>query len=491
MLKKFELTRDNYQYLFNNATDAMWVHDMAGSILVANNASGRLTGYTHEELIRLNVVKFLTPELLGAARDIKGKLLKGEPFEQPYEQRLMRKDGAVRIVQMATSLVKTDGEVLGFLNVARDVTEEKRAEEMLARIVDGSPIPAFVINREHNVTHWNKALAALSGISQAEIIGRDRQGRAFYNEDRPTLADLIVDGASIDGIETYYGGKYRKSALIEGAYEAEDFFPNLGEHGRWLHFTASPIMSDGGEMAGAIETMQDISEEKQLQESLRFYVQNITRAQEDERKRIARELHDDVAPPLLLLIQRLDSATTDTRNRLPAPLEEMLEKLRLQAIDSLEGVRRCAQDLRPPILDDFGLIPALQWVAEGLEKHYGIKVRVETSGELVGLSDEVQVLLFRIAQEALSNVRKHSGAAAAVVKLESGDREVRISIIDNGCGFVLPAQAGAFGEDGKLGITGMHERALLLGGTLKVKSAPGKGTEVVVSVPLPPAAPPG
>src|SRR4030042_1187517 len=102
MRKKFELTRDNYQYLFDNATDAMWVHDMAGNILVANNASGRLTGYTPEELTRLNVVKFLTSELLDAARDVKGKLLQGEAIEQPYEQRLVRKDGAIRIVQMAT-----------------------------------------------------------------------------------------------------------------------------------------------------------------------------------------------------------------------------------------------------------------------------------------------------------------------------------------------------------------------------------------------------
>ena len=96
------------------------------------------------------------------------------------------------------------------------------------------------------------------------------------------MADLIVEGASIQEIEFYYSGKYKKSALIEDAYEAEDFFPLLGKKGKWLHFTASPIKDDDGKIIGAIETLLDITERKNLEDNLRFFLQEITKAQEEE-----------------------------------------------------------------------------------------------------------------------------------------------------------------------------------------------------------------
>lgn len=484
MVTRFELTEQNYRYLFDNATDAMWVHDMDGNILVANKASEKLTGYTHEELADINIVKFLTADLLNMAREVKRKLLKGEAIAQPYEQRLVCKDGTMRVVEMSTSLVVINGQVTGFQNIARDVTEEKSVREMLSKIINGSPLPSFVVNKWHEVTHWNTAMESLSGISGLDVIGKDNQWQAFYTEKRPTMADLIVDGASADEVEVYYQGKYKKSNLIDGAYEAEDFFPALGERGRWLHFTASPLKDENGEIIGAIETLEDVTEEKQMQENLHFYVQHITRAQEDERKRIARELHDDVAPPLLLLIQRLDSATSHTRPKLTNALKETLEDLRVQAIGALEGVRRCAQQLRPPILDDLGLIPALEWITEDLVKNYGISAHVEVVGKAVDLSDDVQLLLFRIAQEAVSNVRKHSGASKATVRLEFGDKEIEMTVSDNGKGFEIPSQSGAFVENGRLGITGMYERSRLLGGNLRIQSELGRGTEVVAEVPL-------
>jgi PAS domain-containing protein len=140
--------------------------------------------------------------------------------------------------------------------------------EMLAKIINGSPIPSFVINKQHKVMYWNTAIAALSGIKSREIIGTDEQWRAFYGEKRPTMADLMVDGARENEIETYYRGKCTKSPLIDGAYEAEDFFPDLGQNGKWLNFTASPIRDNGGEVIGAIETLEDATERKHAEEAL-------------------------------------------------------------------------------------------------------------------------------------------------------------------------------------------------------------------------------
>ena len=433
----------------------------------------------------MNYTRFLCDESLALTREVQRKLLSGEEPEQPYEQRLVRKDGAARIMKTATSLVVANGEIKGFQYIARDVTEEKSAEEMLSEITDGSPIPSFVINKQHKVTYWNTAIESLSGISEREIVGTDEQWRAFYTEKRPAMADLIADGASVGEIEAYYHGKYKKSHLIDGAYEAEDFFPAIGKHGKWLHFTASPIKNKDGEIIGAIETLQDVTEDKQRQENMRFYIQQVTRAQEDERKRLARDLHDDVAPSLLILIQRLDAITSSTKPRLSSSLKNNLEDLHNQVTEALKNLRRYAQDLRPGIIDDLGLVAALEWMAENLAKDYVIDTKAEVIGVEQDLPDEVQLLLFRIAQEALANIRRHAEASKAWITLEFGDDKTVLTIKDNGKGFKLPQRTGDLASVGKLGILGMYERARLLGGSLKIQSESGKGTEVVAEVPLP------
>ncbi len=484
METKFDLTEQNYRYLFENASDAMWVHDMEGDLVDANKAAERLTGYTRQELIGRNVKEFIGGGSLDLAREIRRKLLNGEEFTQPYEQRLVLKDGSIRTMKMATSLVIIGGEPRGFQHVARDVTEEKSVKEMLSKITDGSPIPSFVINKQHKITHWNTALASLSGIKSEEVVGTDRQWQPFYQEKRPTMADLIADGASAEEIGTYYRGKYKKSYLIDGAFEAEDFFTALGEHGRWLHFTASPIKNEDSEIVAAIETLQDVTEEKKLQENMHFYVQLITRTQEDERKRIARELHDEVSSSLLLLTQRLDATISSSRPRPSKALKEKLEDLRSQAVEALEQLRRCAQDLRPRILDDLGLVAALEWMADNMEKSYGVRAHVAVVGAERSLSSEVQLLLFRIAQEALSNIRRHAQASEAEIKVDFANSGITMTVADNGRGFEVPRHLEDLASIGRLGIMGMYERARLLGGTLAIKSESGKGTRVVAKLPL-------
>ena len=345
---KFRLTEKDYRYLFENASDAMWVQDMEGNFLDGNRALEKLSGYTLEELAGKNITQFLSDEFLALAKEVQRRLLAGEDIDQPYEQRFLVKGGRTRIVKMATNPLIINGEVKGFQHVARDITEER-----------------------------------------------------------------------------------------------------------------------------------------QLQENMRFYVRQVTRAQEDERKRIARELHDDLAQSLLLLTQGLDFLSSTTRKKLSdAKLKQSLEKLRSQAIDTLEGLRRYAQDLRPPILDHLGLLPALEWMAEELAKKHGIDARVKVIGSERSLPVEVELLLFRIAQEALTNTRKHAEASRARITLEFGDDKVVLTINDNGKGFKLPRGLGDFASVGKLGLAGMQERARLIEGRLRIQSAVGKGTTVTVEVPV-------
>jgi len=346
MEPKFRLTEENYRYMFDNASDAMWVHDLDGEILAANKVCEELTGYTQEELIGMNMTRLFTPESLDISKKVKRKLLKGEYFKQPYEKKLVRKDGTTRVLMTAASLVVIDGEISGIQHVARDITRER-----------------------------------------------------------------------------------------------------------------------------------------QLTESLRYYVQQITRAQEDERKRIARELHDDASSPLLLLVQRLDAIMSSLNKKQFASLREKLEELRHQAVASLKGLRRSAQYLRPRILDDLGLVSALEWMAEDLTSNFGIDTQVAVKGKPCELTEEVQLLLFRMAQEAFSNIRRHSNASNAWAELAFGRSRIILTIQDSGVGFHPPEELADLASYGKLGLAGMQERARLLGGSLSIRTELGKGTKVIVEVP--------
>jgi signal transduction histidine kinase len=211
-------------------------------------------------------------------------------------------------------------------------------------------------------------------------------------------------------------------------------------------------------------------------------VQQITRAQEEERKRIARELHDDTAQQLIVISRQLDKLLSKS----PPPMEDMkpVESLQERVDAILDGVRRFSQDLRPSILDDLGLIPAIDWLASDMTDNFNIAVNVKITGAEKRFSTEKELLLFRIVQEALSNVRKHSGAPRAWITIEFTEKKILLTVKDDGKGFNPPERLSDLTGMAKLGLAGMAERARLLGGELRIISEPGKGTTVFVEAPL-------
>ena len=145
----------------------------------------------------------------------------------------------------------------------------RKSEKRLSQILYCISIPILVIDDHHLITHYNHAMEALTGVSAKEVIGTNRQWMAFYSKERPVMADFILDKASEEIIARYYSGKYQKSSVMPGAYEAEDFFPELGEEGRWVFFTAAPLADEKGTIVGAVETLQDVTGRKHAEESLR------------------------------------------------------------------------------------------------------------------------------------------------------------------------------------------------------------------------------
>jgi two-component system sensor histidine kinase DegS len=245
---------------------------------------------------------------------------------------------------------------------------------------------------------------------------------------------------------------------------------------------STTLITSQGVIEGFEHVVRDVTQEKQQQRNVQAYIQQITRVQEEERKRIARDLHDDVSPHMIILIQKLDNLATTQHLKL-ATVKEKLQELRSQTVEALETLRATAQGLRPRIIDDLGLIAALEWIAEGLEKDQNIQTKVEARGMERALSPETQIVLFRIAQEALNNVRKHARASAVTIRLEGEKDYITMTVTDNGQGFEVPGRAEDMVSAGRLGLMGMYERARLLDGNLQIKSAPGQGTELTIRLP--------
>jgi PAS domain S-box-containing protein len=344
--EQLRTSEEKYRTLFQNAHDAIWVHDMDGNIVSANAAVARLTGYEVKELCQMNVKSFLSEGSLNLAKDVRMRLLSGEPVIEPYEQQLITKGGVEAIINLTTNLVDVNGEPVGFQNIARDV-----------------------------------------------------------------------------------------------------------------------------------------SREKSMQESLRFYLGQITMAQEEERKRIARELHDATIQSLVVLARQLDDIISISGD-LSFDKRRLLENLHKQTNDIMADVRRMIQDLRPPTLDRLGLISALESLASNIRKRSGMNIEITVHGVSRRFSPEIELVLFRVAQEALSNVLKHSQATEAQVTVEFVDKIIRVIVKDNGCGFYLPETTGDLVKQGRLGLAGMQERIQLVSGSFRIKSEPGNGTTVVIEAPL-------
>jgi signal transduction histidine kinase len=219
-----------------------------------------------------------------------------------------------------------------------------------------------------------------------------------------------------------------------------------------------------------------------LYENMRFYARKITQAQEDERRRIARELHDDTIQSLIALTRRLEALMVS--EALPESSTERIQEIRESTGQVIRRVRRFSQDLRPSLLDDLGLLPTLEALTSELNSQDGLQAEFLVHGDERRLSTEAELTLFRIAQEALNNVRRHAEAHRVVTMVRLGDSAVKMTIQDDGKGFKPPTLTDHRAGESKLGLVGMHERARLLGGSLVVDSTPGHGTKIIVDVPV-------
>jgi signal transduction histidine kinase len=228
------------------------------------------------------------------------------------------------------------------------------------------------------------------------------------------------------------------------------------------------------------EAKKALEELAGAQENLRTYLRLATKAQEEERKRLARELHDDTIQSLVIIRATLDTLTVGQRPSGPATAR--LDAVK-QIIDaSVDEIRRFSRDLRPSILDDLGLAQAVDWLIDDMARRTDIQTHLNVEGEPRRFSVDAELAVYRIAQEALRNVERHSGAADVHVALTFSPEGLVAQVADDGSGFDLGGVLGGQGNDVPLGLIGMQERAKLVGGTLAIEARPGEGTKVTITI---------
>ena len=340
--------------------------------------------------------------------------------------------------------------------------------------------------------------AAHRGLSPELIEGIDRLrlGEGFSGRVAQTGQPLIVRDVSTDPRLTRMVAReegYHSLAsvpLAAGGRVVGTLFAATRGYREFRDRDIQLLCSIGVQIGVAVQNAQLYDRERQAlersrasEEQLRFYARHVSRAQEDERKRVAQELHDDTAQILLVISRRLEALATSDSD-LPVEVIHHLEEVRELTRTTLHGVRRFSQALRPPVLDDLGLVPALEGLVADVRVAGETQVELEVNGDHRRLSSEAELSLYRIAQEALRNVERHSGASRAVLIVDFNGSSIRVTVRDNGKGFELPEDVGALAHRGKLGVIGMRERAELLGGTLTLRSEVGEGTMVVVEAPV-------
>ncbi len=395
----------------------------------------------------------------------------------------LRADGEEFPIDASISRTEVAGQKL-FTVILRDVTERMHEQEMLRYQADiiNSAAEAILSRVETGaIVTWNRAATRIFGYTAEEAIGHNI--RMLYPGDVPPehidLARRAVNGEPIINFETR---RRRKDGVVID-----------------VELTVSPIRRYDGTVVGTSAIYSDVTERKRMETELRRLHHEQQRAEaqlresrdrlrelssalqtirEEEKTRIARELHDELGQMLTAL--KMDTAAIE--NELSHPQDALRKRTGAmkQLIDTtVASVRRISADLRPVMLDNLGLVPTLEWLAKEFSRRSGIHVDLDIAEEHLGINGDAATAIFRIAQEALTNVSRHSGADWVSMELQRRSGNVVLRISDNGKGFTDADKR----KSRSFGLLGMYERAYVLGGELKVGMPPEGGTRIEAVIP--------
>lgn len=468
------IARDFFRKTFLDAPVGMMITDGDGRYLRVNRALCEFTGYDESELLSMNYRDLTSPddtsEEDAAAQAPAGSRCQSLQIEKRYRRKDGREVWALVVVLRAFDergrLLYRAGQVIDIDKLKQAQLDLRISEQRFRGVFENANTGMVVADQSGRVVHFNEAFSQMLG-HDADVL------RQMHFADFYVPAERSAENPLADEILKTPQERYR----IERRWVASD-----GRH-VWVDLYISTIRDESGAIVNFIAVIGDITERKKsalaLGESkrkLRALAAYQEELLEQERKHIAGEVHDEMGQ--LMTALKMDLSLMRLRFGENPQLLGMIDEMRSLVDRTINVVRQVASNLRPAVLDH-GLAPAIEWLAADFSKRGTIRCRLDVSGSFV-LPELQSTAVFRVVQESLTNVTRHSQAREVVISLHSSGQQLQVVVRDDGIGFDTAAVSKGRG----FGLFGMRERLLALGGRLRIASAPGQGTTVIIKLPL-------
>jgi PAS domain S-box-containing protein len=454
-----------------------------GDIFEANDLFLNMVGYTREDLRQGRISwKNLTPPEYAAVDEKAVAELMATGKCSAFEKEYIRRDGTRLSVLIGSALLEVQKQTGS--SFVMDISERKQAEDRLRRSEEKfktlfgiAPVGISLLDRQHNIVDANPALEQITRLRKEELVDGTHRPSAI----------LHADGTPMPSHEFP-----SERAMAENRPVNDVEAGIVTENGEtiWVQVSVAPLdLPD----ARAVVITQDITERKRAAEELeaanhqlRILSRQLFHIQEEERRHLARELHDEIGQTLTAAKINLKIIAPDVPAKVAGRLDDSVQLLdRL-----LKQVRELSLNLRPPLLDELGLVPTLRWLVDQQAQRAGLRVTFTTNVNGLEIDPDAQTACFRVAQEAITNIIRHSGAKNVAVELRRDVERLTLSVRDDGAGFDPAVMPQRTTQDFTLGLVSMKERTLLVRGGLEIVSAPGQGTEIRAWFPLPNGEPP-
>jgi PAS domain S-box-containing protein len=480
MEEELRVSENRFRTIFEESPIGIALVDRDGKFIQVSQAFEEMVGSTarelfttdfshlaHEDDRRLDEVRF---------RD----LVEGRRSRYQMEQRFFRKDGNTAWGNLNAAAIRSGtGEFLYGLRLVEDITLRKETEkrmQMLAHTITSMKESVIITDVDLAIISVNEAFLKTFGYEEKEILGKH-------------ISALRPPGASKAELTEIFEGTQRNgwTGELNASRKNGEVFPMI--------LSTSVVRGETGKPIALVGIARDVTEQRALQEKLaeaekrrladlRRFAISVQRAQEDERQRISRELHDDICQRLSGMKLNMEVLEDDFKTKDKRTFRT-LRGFKKQFEQTITEVRRLSSNLRPTVLDDFGLTIALNLLGREFEKAHKIAAKVELGDPtLKHLDPQIEIALYRIAQESLTNIAKHANASHVTLRLGLDGSFVILTVKDDGKGFDPRELPHSKRPGHGLGLISMRERAELLGGTWEIHSAPNEGTTIQVTIPV-------